>query len=398
MKPTRLPTTDFDGPPVLNSQLRALVDMARAQPLPRIEVDAEAIHRGFKQRRAKQRRWAGLAAAAAIVVGLSATMVPGLGDRGPGETGASDRVAVSQPGSDRDSLPTSGQPQPARAETPEDEGLPTLPTDPRALEPTSTPPALASGVRIRLQSAAEPAASPEAPEQPTHHDDVEHDAESGSIPSQGFFVTGTWEVSVAAGRYEIEVPADAAEPLAVTVLDRKVLEVQPGSVVRLDTLEAEPEVEVVEGRAGWKGEDGEIIASNRSAKRTKRHRRRALEPAPTVPTTKKPEATPEEPSLPRSMSAAELARKAEMLMATGNRKEAIDTYEQLVRKYPTSSATRAGLLDLAKLLERDGRRSRARCAYQLYLDRWPGASTRKDIQRALDELGGSRRCRGLDPR
>lgn len=67
-------------------------------------------------------------------------------------------------------------------------------------------------------------------------------------------------------------------------------------------------------------------------------------------------------------------------------------------EYPRSSAARAGMLDLARLLKVSGQRGRAGCAYQLYLERWPTNHLRPEIERVLEGSGRGPDCRGLSPR
>ena len=113
----------------------------------------------------------------------------------------------------------------------------------------------------------------------------------------------------------------------------------------------------------------------------------------TLPEVDEPPAQPDRPK-----TAAELSRDAERALAAGRSKEAIRLLSTLVRKHPRSSHSRAGLIDLARLHKRVGSKDRARCAYKLYLDRYPGASLRGDVERALSKLGEGRDCRGLSPR
>jgi hypothetical protein len=114
--------------------------------------------------------------------------------------------------------------------------------------------------------------------------------------------------------------------------------------------------------------------------------------------TRRPDVRTTKTTSKRGASAAELARKADEAMAAGHRGEAIATLQTLARRYPRTAATKAGLLDLARLHGAAGNREQARCAYQTYLERWPTSRLRRDVERALDKLGGERTCRGLKPR
>lgn len=96
--------------------------------------------------------------------------------------------------------------------------------------------------------------------------------------------------------------------------------------------------------------------------------------------------------------ASELARQAEEAMAQQRRGDAIRALRTLVRRYPNSSAARAALLDLGRLLRADGRRDEARCAYRQLVARWPSDPMRGEIDRVLDSLGEGPACKGLQPR
>ena len=85
-------------------------------------------------------------------------------------------------------------------------------------------------------------------------------------------------------------------------------------------------------------------------------------------------------------------------MADQRRGDAIRALTTLVRRYPTSSAARAALLDLGRLLRADGRRDEARCTYRQLVARWPADPMRAEIDRALGSLGEGPACNGLTPR
>ena len=95
--------------------------------------------------------------------------------------------------------------------------------------------------------------------------------------------------------------------------------------------------------------------------------------------------------------ASELARQAEEAMAQQRRGDAIRALRTLVRRYPSSSAARAALLDLGRLLRADGRRDEARCAYRQLVARWPSDPMRGEIDRVLESLGDGPDCKGLRP-
>lgn len=115
----------------------------------------------------------------------------------------------------------------------------------------------------------------------------------------------------------------------------------------------------------------------------------------------KPEASAPEllaDAAPARPSAAELAELAEASLRRGQRPAAIRHLRSLVTTYPRSSEAGRGLLDLGRLERAEGDLDASRCAYQLYLDRYPSGSLTADVERALDRLGPGPRCRGLRPR
>jgi hypothetical protein len=96
-------------------------------------------------------------------------------------------------------------------------------------------------------------------------------------------------------------------------------------------------------------------------------------------------------------SAAALAREADRLIAADERALAIATLRRLVETHPRATQTGAAVLDLARLLTAVNRDSEARCAYELYLARWPDSSVTAEVEAQLAGLGKAE-CRGLDPR
>lgn len=116
-----------------------------------------------------------------------------------------------------------------------------------------------------------------------------------------------------------------------------------------------------------------------------------------VPEVGTPRTTPLDPPRKPALDAAALARQAEQAMAEQRRGDAIRALGTLVRRFPKSSAARAALLDLGRLLRADGRRDEARCAYRQLIARWPADPMRKEIDRALRGLGEGPACRGLEP-
>ena len=117
-------------------------------------------------------------------------------------------------------------------------------------------------------------------------------------------------------------------------------------------------------------------------------------------TTLRPRASePGEPAEPTvGPSPAALAREAEELMAAGDRAGAIRTLRRLVTRHGRSAQAQAGLIDLGRLLKAAGQADEARCAYGLFLERWPGHALAGDVTRARKALGDGPACEGLRPR
>lgn len=196
-------------------------------------------------------------------------------------------------------------------------------------------------------------------------------AEDGPSPT----VLAAWEIDLAPGRYDVTVDAHAGPELLIARTPTGVVEVAHGRVA-ITVAGDRTEAVLREGVAMWVAPDGA---------------RSPIGPAvvETVPEDMPP--TPGE-------GAAELARRAEALLAAGKREAAVPVLRQLVTAYPQSTAARGGLIDLARLLRNDGKLDEARCAYTLYLSRYAGKENLADeVQRAVDRLGPGPTCRGLRP-
>lgn len=193
-------------------------------------------------------------------------------------------------------------------------------------------------------------------------------AEDGPAPA----IRGPWDVDLAPGRYTITVDEHADPELLRVRAAGGVVEVSHGRV-QLTVAGDRVELALREGVATWVAPDGD---------------RRPL--------VVEVEDVPPDSSTP---TPAELARRADEQLAAGKRDAAAATLRQLVTGHPTSPQARTGLLDLAGLLKADGRADEARCAYTLYLARYPGQEQLAgEVQRALDRLGAGPACRGLRPR
>ncbi len=161
------------------------------------------------------------------------------------------------------------------------------------------------------------------------------------------------------GRYSIRTGADALE----LPLGARVLEIQAASEVVVDVGAEHVRFEVVHGRASWQRAEN------------------ADEPAAKA----------------KGPSAKQLQAQAESALIRGDRTEAIATLRTLVRKHPRSAASKAGLIDLARLEKAAGRMGRARCAYALFLERFPADARAPSVRTAAEPLGPAQ-CRGLEPR
>ena len=173
-------------------------------------------------------------------------------------------------------------------------------------------------------------------------------------------------VSVDDGRYRIRT----TEATTVSVAGR-VLEVAAASLVVVEAGVEHSSFRVVKGHAAW------------------------VEPEPEPEPEPTPDAEPESPA--RRPGAKQLASRAEAALVSGRREEAVRLLRQLVKGYPTGAATKAGLIDLARLEQRLGRPDRAHCAYAMFVKRFPTDTRTPTVRRADDALGQAPRCRGLRP-
>lgn len=184
-------------------------------------------------------------------------------------------------------------------------------------------------------------------------------------------VRGAWKVELAPGRYDIEVGAHAGpEVLRVTTPDGA-LEIAHG-VVHVVIAGARTEAALRTGVATWVTPDGA---------RTPLDIAEADEP------------------IDLALGPAELARRADKQLAAGRRDAAAATLRRLVVGHPESPQARTALLDLARLHRDRGRTDEARCAYALYLERYPAkAQLAGEVEAALARLGPGKPCNGLRPR
>ncbi len=201
-------------------------------------------------------------------------------------------------------------------------------------------------------------------------------------------VLGAWEVGLAPGRYAVEVePHPGPELLRARSVGGSV-ELHHGRV-EIVVAASSTHASLHEGVATWIAPDGArspltITATEPVAPVT-----------PTVPVIEPAHTTT--PSTDDTVRA--LARRAEALLTAGQRDGAISVLTKITTVYAHEPAARGALLDLAPLLKAAGRPDEARCAYQLYLDRYPGkAQLADDVRKALTRLGDGPACDALRPR
>ncbi|HEY0134688.1 MAG TPA: tetratricopeptide repeat protein, partial [Nannocystis sp.] len=171
-------------------------------------------------------------------------------------------------------------------------------------------------------------------------------------------VRGPWEVELAPGDYEAEVePHPGPEVLRARAAGGTV-ELHHGRV-EIAVAASEAHATLRDGVATWVAPDG---------------KRSELK---TAAAAAKPTVEPADAGTDVSDVRA-LARRAEALLTAGQRDRAIAVLTQITRVHPHEPAARAALLDLAPLLKAAGRVDEARCAYRLYLERYPGKAQLAD--------------------
>ncbi len=194
-------------------------------------------------------------------------------------------------------------------------------------------------------------------------------------PERGTDAPERQRVSLGEGSHQVEVtrePGEPAVPLYIE-LPGRTLELVEGRA-SIEVSGDEVAVRLHTGVAAWIAVDG---------------RRTQIE----VEQVSLDELAPE----PAPHPAAELAREADRLLAAGEREQAIETLHRLVEQHPHASPSRAAILDLARLLATLEREREARCAYELYLERWPDSSVSAEVRAQLARLRPAK-CSGLAPR
>jgi hypothetical protein len=190
-------------------------------------------------------------------------------------------------------------------------------------------------------------------------------------------VRGPWSIALDEGVHELEVEATPGRALRVSLPDRE---------LELELVEGKATIEVVRGTAAVRLHNGVAAWIGADGQRSVMSVERIMNTMSTEPTTN------------THPSATELAREAELLLAAGKSDKAATVLRRLILAHPKANQTRIALLDLARLLRNAHHHDEARCAYQLYLRRWPSSTLDGEVRTQLDRLGPGRNCRGLDPR
>lgn len=208
--------------------------------------------------------------------------------------------------------------------------------DPIAQPPVERVPEVADAAALRPRPSSSPSIEPlEGADEPASNEDG--------------------VMAVTGGRYRVQTTEAAMQ---VSVAGR-VLEVSAASDVVVDARVEHSSFTVVKGAARWS----------------------------------KPEASPQVPG----PSAKQLATQAEAALLSGRLEESVRLLRQLVQSHPRGPATKAGLIDLARLEKRLGRPGRAHCAYALFSKRFPSDARTPSVRQADQSLGQAPRCRGLRP-
>lgn len=200
-------------------------------------------------------------------------------------------------------------------------------------------------------------------------------------------VLGPWSIALDEGVHEIAVQAVPDHALRIELPERT-LELVHGEMV-IELVGRSAVVRLESGIAAWI--DAEGTRTQIEVERIELLGVASNEPSESQPSGFEP-------------SASELAREAERQLIAGQRDEAIRLLRKLVRKYPRAPEAGTALMDLAAQERLAGDPNRARCAYELYLERWPHSEVRAEIDKQIIKLSESTQstqwpgCRGLDPR
>ncbi len=327
-----------DEPVAVHPALRPFVDAARQQPIVEPRVSAFEVQRAWAQQQ-RERKQSRRSLGVGVTLGLIAAAVV---------------AAIALP------LLSSNEPALER-------GAAKVEHD-ASLEAGASPSETSVTDDLQIADGHDVAAGETWQLSPMIHLRSEPDAE----PPQ---VLGPWSIALGEGKHEVEFEDGAEHPLQIQLagLPGRHLELVHGTL-RVEIVQGTPAVHLYNGVAAWIDEDG-----TRTEIQVQRIEL-------------------DSPDAEREPTAAELAREVERKLSKGDRDAALAGLRQLIKKYPRSTQARTGLLDLALLERTSGNRDAARCAYQLFLERWPESSLRGEVETQLERLGEGRSCRGLDPR
>lgn len=337
--------TELSNEPVLaRAALRPFVQAAQSQPIVATRLTAHEVQRAWAQaqhERVRTRR----ALALGVALGVAAAAMVAV-------------VATSLLGHDQDQ-----DGDQVAIDTDSNDSIPNPSTSLAPVNPPDSP---------DLSELARPGRDLSESARPGRDLDMAIRIRSDEPPR----VLGPWSIALDAGRHELVVQPVDDRALRIELPERA-LELVHGEM-SIELVDRSAVVRLESGVAAWIEADGTRVQIE--VERIELPSDPASEPIVAEP------------------SVSDLAREAERKLIAGQRDEAIGLLRKLVRKYPKSPQARTALMDLAAQERLAGNADRARCAYQLYLERWPHSEVRAEIDKQIAKLGEGPACRGLDPR